>query len=135
MGFLRDGALITAGAVLFWKYTLLLEYFWYLVLIGVGAFILPMAIDNVPSISVTTSEEECENVLTDKKKFDPAKMADMPKDKVYCWDPSTLDDLGTMPVTSEKDVVKRINSAKKAQVRASTTRLHGAQKQPHAHAT
>jgi len=91
-------------------------YFWTLVL----GFLfhrffwwaLQDALFPAPRVTVPLEEAEGNNVIK-RKKFNPTDQS--PKKMIPCWDPSTMDSLGTAKICSRSDVASAVAKARKAQ--------------------
>lgn len=66
----------------------------------------------IPSISVSTTAAESEDLLQDAAKYDPSEQP--PKDVVPCYDPATMQLLGHVPAMSDAEVRAVLARAKEA---------------------
>jgi len=69
---------------------------------------------STPSVKVLADEEESAKVLTGKRKFDYKKEW-TGKGPIPCWDPATLDFLGTMPALGASETKAKVEKARAAQ--------------------
>lgn len=70
---------------------------------------------SVPKVTVMLEEDESEDVIK-RRKFDPEELKKKtPRDTIPCWDPSTMDFLGSAPIYSKKQVNDAVQRAKAAQ--------------------
>mmetsp|Transcript_31916 Transcript_31916/g.74705 ORF Transcript_31916/g.74705 Transcript_31916/m.74705 type:complete len:611 (+) Transcript_31916:72-1904(+) len=70
---------------------------------------------STPKVVVETTEEERSRSFEAKRKFDYASEWNPSKSVVPCWDPSTMDFLGEMPVNPPAEVREIVARARKAQ--------------------
>ena len=71
-----------------------------------------------PRVEVEETEAEREDVLAGRATLDPASATprvDRQPRLIRCWDPTTMQDLGTVPVSSPEDVRGAIGRARAAQ--------------------
>ena len=78
---------------------------------GIFLFFLQM---QPPKVVVQIFDDESEDILTNKTKFDPTRLQGESK-IVYMWDPSTMDYLGECPAMGEKEVKSIVIRARVAQ--------------------
>merc|ERR1719487_1696635 len=66
------------------------------------------------TIKVEITEQEKTDVLTGCKKFDPSKLENE-REKIYLWDPATMDYLGETKAMGENEVNAIVARARTAQ--------------------
>jgi delta 1-pyrroline-5-carboxylate dehydrogenase len=67
--------------------------------------------ESVPQVTVSVDKEEKEDTLTGVKQADPT----FSPTTIPCWDPATMNSLGTAPVMSDAEVHKAVDRCKAAQ--------------------